>query len=148
MGSAAFRHEESFACIVFSPVLDHAADELTAEAAINSSVQRLAKMLRDNGRVSDAIGRLGPTEFAIIAQDTDAIGATRLAERLASILQANASEGLGTMRMAAGIDVVANYHEAPIDPEDMLTRATKAMRQSRADVGGHWIRQFDTGTPN
>ena len=148
MGSAAFRHEESFACIVFSPVLDHAADELTAEAAIKSSVQRLAKMLRDNGRVSDAIGRLGPTEFAIIAQDTDAIGATRLAERLASILQANASEGLGTMRMAAGIDVVANYHEAPIDPEDMLTRATKAMRQSRADVKGRWIRQFESATTN
>jgi diguanylate cyclase (GGDEF)-like protein len=148
MGSAAFRHEEAFACIVFAPVLDPAADDLASEAAISASVQRLAKMLRDNGRVSDAIGRLGPSEFAIIAQDTDAIGATRLAERLASIINGNGSEGLGTMRMAAGIDVVANYHEAPIDPEDMLTRATKAMRQSRADVGGSWIRQFDTGTPN
>ena len=49
------------------------------------------------------------------------------------------------MRMAAGIDVVPNYHEAPIDPEDMLTRATKAMRQSRTDAGnGSWIRQFET----
>lgn len=148
MGSAAFRHEEAFACIVFSPVLDHAMDEVQAETAINVTVQRLAKMLRDNGRVSDAIGRLGPTEFAIIAQDTDASGATKLAERLASIVNGKASEGLGTMRMAAGIDVVPNYHEAPIDPEDMLTRATKAMRQSRADVGGQWVRHFETGTPN
>jgi diguanylate cyclase (GGDEF)-like protein len=149
MGSAAFRHEEAFACIVFSPVLDHATDDVQAEAAINTSVQRLAKMLRDNGRVSDAIGRLGPTEFAIIAQDTDASGATRLAERLASIIQTAAPEGLGKVRMAAGIDVVPNYHEAPIDPEDMLTRATKAMRQSRTDGGsGSWIRQFETNTPN
>jgi diguanylate cyclase (GGDEF)-like protein len=149
MGSAAFRHREAFACIVFSPVLDNSADDLESEAALNTSVQRLAKMLRDNGRLSDAIGRLGPSEFAIIAQDTDSIGATKLAERLAAVLQAGgAAEGLGTMRMAAGIDVVPNYHEAPIDPEDMLTRATKAMRQSRADGGGSWIRQFDTGTPN
>jgi diguanylate cyclase (GGDEF)-like protein len=148
MGSAAFRHEEAFACIVFAPVLERSSDEAQTENAINASVQRLAKLLRDNGRVSDAIGRLGPMEFAIIAQDTDVAGATKLAQRFATILATGSSEGLGSMRMAAGIDVVPNYHESPIDPEDMLTRATKAMRQSRTEGSENWIRHFEPGTQN
>jgi len=148
LGSQAFRHQEPFACIVFSPIVDGADDDPQAEVEIGSAVDRLAKALRESGRVSDAIGRLGPTEFAIIAQGTDATGAVRLAERLAQALEAGAVEGRLKTRMAAGFDAVANYHDAPIEPSDMLVRATMAMRLSRSDASGRWIRQFEPSAAN
>ena len=146
LGSQAFRHQEPFACVVFSPIVDGDDDDPLAEVEIAAAVERLAKALRESGRVSDAIGRLGPTEFAVIAHGTDASGAVRLAERLAQALEAGAVEGRVKMRMAAGYDAVANYHEAPIEPSDMLVRATMAMRLSRSDAHGKWIRQFEPAT--
>ena len=35
-----------------------------------------------------------------------------------------------------GFDAVPNYHEAPIEPSDMLMRASMAMRQVRAEPRG------------
>jgi len=148
LGSQAFRHQEPFACVVFSPIVDGAADDPHAEVAITAAVERLAKALREGGRMSDAIGRLGPTEFAVIAQGTDASGAVRLAERLALALKGTSANGPAAMRMAAGYDAVSNYHEAPIEPSDMLVRATMAMRLSRADASGQWIRQFEPSITN
>lgn len=138
LGSQAFRHREPFACVVFAPRLDGEVTEHD-EAAITVAVEQLAKALRETGRVSDAIGRLGPTEFAVIAQGTDSEGAVRLAERLAKAIE---TSGVG-LRMCAGYDAVPNYHDAPIEPSDMLIRATMAMRLSRADSNGTWIRPFE-----
>ena len=130
--------------MVFSTIADDGQDGTVAEAQIAASVDRLAKALREHGRVSDASGRLGPTEFAVIAQDTDADGAVRLAERLTNELRATQPD----IRVVAGFDVVPNYHEAPIDPSEMLARASKAMRQSRTDAGGKWIRRFEAVVTN
>jgi len=144
LGSQAFRHHKAFACVVFAPVVEaEFADEAQREAAIMTVVERLARALRESGRVSDAIGRLGPTEFAVIAQGTDRDGAVHLAERLQRTLETAAHETGSQFRMAAGYDAVDNYHEAPIEPSDMLVRATMAMRLSRSDTGGSWIRPFE-----
>jgi len=142
LGSQAFRHHEPFACVVFAPLVD-ANEGAPDEAALTLAVERLAKALRETGRVSDAIGRLGPTEFAIVAQGTDRDGAVRLAERLMRALEAT-REGGPNFRMCAGYDAVDNYHDAPIEPSDMLVRATMAMRLSRSDNNGTWIRPFET----
>ena len=144
LGSQAFRHHEPFACVVIAPVVESELNDAAArEAAVMAVVEHLARALRDSGRVSDAIGRLGPTEFAVIAQGTDRDGAVRLAERLQKTLEAAAQESGTRFRMAAGYDAVDNYHEAPIEPSDMLVRATMAMRLSRSDAGGGWIRPFE-----
>ena len=144
LGSQAFRHHEPFACVVIAPIVDgEHADDAAREAALTAIVDRLARTLRETGRVSDAIGRLGPTEFAVIAQGTDRDGAVRLAERLQRTLESTADETGMRFRMAAGYDAVDNYHEAPIEPSDMLVRATMAMRLSRSDAAGNWIRPFE-----
>ncbi len=145
LGSQAFRNGAPFACVVIAPHLDAAAmDTVAADQAVAAAAERLAKALREMGRVSDAIGRLGPTEFAVIAQGTDADGAVKLAERLSRIIEGSALEGnLTPFKMRAGYDAVANYHEAPIEPADMLVRATIAMRTSQAEEDGHWIRPFE-----
>ena len=133
---------------MFSPVLDGIENAAEAEAAATAAVEQLARALRDLGRVSDAIGRLGPNEFAIIAQGTDSAGAVKMAERFTQALIETAAGVPLRMRMAAGFDAVPNYHEAPIDPADMLARATMAMRLSRSDTAGEWIRQFEPPTTN
>lgn len=125
IGSQAFRQKEAFACLVITAI-----DQTAATTADSSVVlERLAKILRSTGRTSDAIGTLGPGEFAIVAQGTDGPGAERLAERLAeAAAQIFGTEGVG---VAVGYDAVPNYSEAPVDPTDMLTRASAAMRASR-----------------
>jgi len=144
LGSHAFRSHAPFACVVFSMMADDAQDEKAAEIQVTASVERLAKALRERGRIADAMGRLGPNEFAVIAQDTDADGAVRLAERLTNELRTAQPE----VRVVAGFDAVPNYHEAPIDPSEMLARASRAMRQSRTDATGQWIRRFESNGVN
>ena len=90
------------------------------------------------------MGRVGPNEFAVIAQDTDAQGAVRMAERLTDELRATDPN----VRVVAGFDAVPDYHEAPIDPSEMLARASRAMRQSRAAGNGQWIRRFESSQTN
>jgi len=141
LGSQAFRHHEAFACVVFAPHFE--GTEGDEEATLTTAVGRLAKALRETGRVSDAIGRLGPTEFAVVAQGTDKDGAVGLAERLRSAVAAVNAEGGPRFRVCAGYDAVDDYHDAPIEPSDMLARAAMAMRLSRSDVDGGWIRPFE-----
>jgi diguanylate cyclase (GGDEF)-like protein len=148
LGSLAFRQHRAFACVVLSPVVDGSADELAAEAEVQEAVDRLAKALKERCRASDAAGRLGPTEFAIVAQGTDALGALQMAERLTSGLRPASPAEHPRVRIVAGYDVVANYHDAPIDPPEMLARASKAMRQSRLENNGRWIRPFEAAAPN
>lgn len=148
LGSYAFRRHEPFACIVFSPVLEGVENNAEAEAAASAAVDQLARALREMGRVSDAIGRLGPTEFAVIAQGADSTGAVKMAERFTEALHEAARGVPMQMRMAAGFDAVPNYHDSPIDPADMLARATMAMRLSRSDTSGEWIRRFEPNIHN
>jgi len=63
----AFHHAEPMACVALAPVTF---DERNARA-----VDVVADALRHAGRRSDAIGRVGPGEFAIIAPGTDRVGA-------------------------------------------------------------------------
>jgi PleD family two-component response regulator len=123
VGSQAFRQKEPLACIVITPLVPGAAD------ANERVIEELARVLRNTGRSSDVIGTLGPGEFAIIAGGTDSAGAERLAQRLGEA--ASAIFGAEDVKVAVGYDAVQNYSESPIDPSDMLSRATAAMRRSR-----------------
>lgn len=132
LGSQSFRQHEPFACIVLSPIL--ASDTEDDDARTAEVVMRLAKVLREAGRTSDAIGILGPREFAVVAQGTDSKGAVRLVERLSEA--ATASLAMENLGVAAGYDAVQDYHDAPIEPSDMLMRASLAMRLSRTAPQG------------
>jgi len=144
LGSQAFRQKEAFACLVITPQFGSESSAAEAALAEGAVIERLAKVLAGTGRTSDAIGILGPGEFAIVAQGTDAVGAERLGERLAEA--AALIFGGEGIRVAIGYDAVQNYNEAPIDPTDMLTRASSAMHASRAAITGNSllsIRRFE-----
>src|SRR5207245_2444179 len=91
------------------------------------------------------IGRLGATEFAVLAPGTDAEGARRLAERLASSVSAATITPAGAppaVRMRCGYEAVANVGYAPIEPVDLLVRAAAAVRTGKVD-SATWLRRFD-----
>src|ERR1700704_227296 len=84
----AFHHAEPLACVALAPV--------TGDGANARAVDLLAKVLRATGRRSDAIGRIGPGEFAVVAPGTDRSGAVLLAERLARAVTTAAKADGGT----------------------------------------------------
>ena len=144
IGSQAFRAREPFACIVLTPMLGTGAESVAQDEMVAKVTEQLANLLRETGRTSDAIGMIGRGEFGVVAQGTDSAGAVRLAERLADAASlVFAGSGI---RVAAGYDAVPNYHEAPIEPSDMLMRASTAMRLSRTEGNGEGmlrIRKFE-----
>lgn len=144
LGSQSFRQKEPFACIVLTPMLRNEQGAELTTAHSTEIVETLAQVLRESGRTSDAIGMVGPGEFAVIAQGTDAEGAVGLAHRLSRAV--SNMESTKGVRFAAGYDAVNNYHDAPIEPGDMLMRASHAMRLSRAEAANSGllnIRKFE-----
>ncbi len=146
LGSYAFREHGSLACVVLALDLepDAAAAGDTAAAAILKSVQAL----KSNGRLSDVLGRLGPTEFAVIAPSTDPAGALRLAERMVQAIRESSTAGgqsLPVRQVRVGYEAVSNVGYAPIQPVDLLVRASAALRRGTAEGGRSWIRRYDDG---
>lgn len=141
VSSQAFRHKEAFACLVFSPTMAEDGD-----AALPPEIlDWLAKALRTTGRISDVIGLVGPNELAIVTNGTDAAGAERFVERIAqAVTDRLSAQGID---LAVGYDAVANYAESPIDPTDLLTRASSAMRSTRTGAAAKHrvsVQRFDS----
>src|SRR6266705_1436406 len=111
----AFHHAEPLACVALAPV--------TTDGLNAAAVDLLGEVLLGTGRRSDAIGRIGPGEFAVIAPGTDRGGAVRLAERLARGVKTLAG---ATPGLRAGYDAVGNARYTPIEPKNLLSRATTA----------------------
>src|SRR5204863_3678759 len=85
LGAQPSRLHAALACVALAPDFgDSAPGSEPPNAVLEAVVAQLAGAFRATGRISDAIGRLGPTEFAVVASGTDAGGAVRLAERLAN----------------------------------------------------------------
>jgi diguanylate cyclase (GGDEF)-like protein len=135
IGAEVFRRRTSLACLAFAPsreMLDES--EQYGGPMSTRVVQHLGAVCRDIGRISDAFGRLGPVEFAVVAPTTDNDGAEKLVDRLTQALEERPLSLRGTerpLRIRAGYCAVANYADSPIDAVDMLVRATSVLHQLR-----------------
>ncbi len=139
----ASRHNTAAACVVFAPELAVEPDatgtggETTAEL-----VRRVGRAMKAMGRRSDAIGRVGPTELAVVAPGTDASGALNLAVRFRQAIQAGGTAEPGAwpaFELRAGYDAVGNVRYTPIESQQLLARAARALQLARAE--GKWIRE-------
>jgi two-component system, cell cycle response regulator len=149
IGAEAMRRRDALACIAFAPEVeapvvlsDRMLDELASKIAAH-----LGAAIGRTGRTSDAIGRLGLSEFAIIAPATEAAGAVRLAERVQEALAAAPFQAPGEearLAVRAGYYAVPDFAESAVDAVEMLVRAASALRQPGAErrVSGS-IRAFD-----
>src|SRR6266513_2006364 len=131
----AFHHAQPLACVALAPV--------TVDGQNGDAVSLLGRVLRATGRRSDAIGRVGPGEFAVIAPGTDRAGAVLLAERLArAVTTAAGGETTSAPGLRAGYDAVGNARYTPIEPKNLLARATTALRAAKGLGGPNWIQGF------
>jgi diguanylate cyclase (GGDEF)-like protein len=144
LGAQAFRTHDALACVALSVDFDRANSLHLSPEEMRPAIVRCGEALRAIGRPSDPIGRLAANEFAILAPATDAIGAQRLAERLARALQeatAHPEEPAAPPEVSAGYEAVTNLAYAPIGPVELLARAAGAMREARVHRPGT-IRRF------
>ncbi len=148
LGSQAYRQHGAIACVAFALDLDPDALRLPDRAA--AALLRCVQTLQTSARLSDAIGRLGPTEFAVLAPATDDRGAVKLAERLARGLESAAlsvARPSPVARVRAGYHAVANLKYTPIEPMDLLTRASAALRHGESEHGSAWLRRLSSPPP-
>ena len=123
---AAFTTREGLplACAVFQPQ----DGVLTAGAA-----DRLALAIKHAGRISDAVGRTGPTEFAVFAPATDETGAEGMVQRITDAVSSSVgvrlksgisadSAGSKPLRSSAAY---ADQHR--LAPPVLLARAREAL---------------------
>lgn len=130
IGSDALRRREALACVVFAPERE---PEMDADAPADELLRlsdQVGAVFRQVGRGSDAIGRLGPTEFAVIAPATGADGAVRLVSRLGGAVEATripVRGGERSVRVKAGYCAVPDFAESTVDAIELLLRATTAL---------------------
>jgi diguanylate cyclase (GGDEF)-like protein len=146
IGSEAYRRHHALACIVFSPDPEHVDSEQLSEDIAARVAERVGDIIRRSGRASDAIGRLGRSEFAVIAPATEADGAVRLMQRLGQSIESqsvNLGEVEKKLKIRAGYCAVPDFAESSVDAVEMLLRATTALRHLRAEGNGERIRAFE-----
>jgi CheY-like chemotaxis protein len=114
------------ACAVFQPV-----DGVMTTGAAD----RLAMAFRRAGRISDAVCRTGPAEFAVFAPATDETGAEGLVQRITDAvsrssavkLRAGTSTTPGTPKRPSGARHSSADLQPPPSPADLLDRARSAL---------------------
>ncbi len=148
IGSDAFRRHHPLACVVFAPEVEFGADhDPLPQELVWRLVVRMGEVVRGHGRVSDATGRVGPMEFAVIAPATSAEGAEKLVARLGASVESSPpvhhNGGPHRLRLRAGYCAVADYSQSSVDAIEMLLRATTALRHTRSHPDGASIQAFD-----
>jgi len=137
LGALMARTHGALACVVF--MLESDAHDL-----------RAAGLLLHTARASDVVGALGPGEFAVLAPATDHAGAVKLAHRGTGALHDSLGSGTLLTRGSAlkvGYDAVANLTYTPMDPVELLARASAAVRHGNPEPGYAWVRRFNGGVP-
>jgi diguanylate cyclase (GGDEF)-like protein len=145
IGADATRRREALACVVFAPETDLDDDD-TGDDELARMSDQVGAVFREVGRVSDAIGRLGTTEFAVIAPATGTDGALRLVDRLGGAVEATripVRGGERSVRIKAGYCAVPDFADAAVDATELLLRATTALRDLKMRGDGDRIRAFE-----
>jgi diguanylate cyclase (GGDEF)-like protein len=145
MSADAQRLHAPISCVAFTPVATATSDP-ASPALTEIMVEQLGAIVRRSGRASDAIGRLGPTEFAIIAPATEEPGAIRMMERIeASLSDALTNpDGIAQrVELRTGYCSIPDGARSAVDAVEMLLRANTALRHARDAQRGEEIRSFD-----
>jgi len=146
LGSEAFRRHDALACVVFAADPDGEIAEDAAGEELERVAERVSDVVRRVGRSSDAVGRLGPGEFAVIAGATGADGAVRLVERLAEPIEGSPVPVRGgdrRLRVRAGYCAVSDFSESPVDAHELLLRATSALHDLKRNGSRERVRAFE-----
>jgi diguanylate cyclase (GGDEF)-like protein len=146
IGADAFRRRDALACVVFSPEPEGVAPDEPPDEEVQRIAEQVGQLFKRVGRSSDAIGRLGHSEFAVIAPATTTEGALRLIQRLGGTIEASpipVRGGERSIRVRAGYCAVPDFAESPVDAVELLLRATTALRELKRDGDSDQVRAFE-----
>src|SRR5437867_3485525 len=121
----AARHNTSVACVAVAP--DRNGQDGGGDGV--EALRGVARLLEASGRSSDAIGRIGPTEFAVVAAGVNRVGARQLAKRL--------RDSVG-IELRAGYDAVGSRRAGALEARSLLARAARALEMAKLE--GKWVR--------
>jgi diguanylate cyclase (GGDEF)-like protein len=146
----AVRFHRPLTCLAFGPhtFAGDTGDPAGMEALVEMISQHVATALRSVTRLSDTVGRLGPGEFVVVAPGTDQDGAVRLADRvLRAIEDAGDCERRSPVDLEQLRQIRAGFcaveGEEPTSPEDLLLKATMALRRAQAGDSSFRVRAYD-----
>ena len=143
IGADAVRFDRPLTCIAFGP--NSFGDAKDSEALLEEISRRVAAALRSVTRLSDTVGRLGPGEFIVVAPGTDETGAVRLADRVFEAVEGAARASMldpaQFRHIRAGF--CATKSDEPTTAEDLLLKATLALRKAQADDGSFRVRAYE-----
>jgi diguanylate cyclase (GGDEF)-like protein len=147
IGAEAFRRRDPIACVVFAPDVDEDTTDPQEEEEARRMSDQVALLFRQAGRASDAIGRLGHSEYGVIAPATGPDAAIRMVRRLGGVIESSpipTRSGEKTLRLRAGYCAVPDFAESSVDAVELLLRATTALRDlKREGQAGERIRAFE-----
>src|SRR5918997_7097058 len=146
IGADAFRRRDPLACVVLSPEPEGNGISEPSDEEIQRIAEQVGQLFKRTGRASDAIGRLGHSEFALIAPATSNEGALRLIQRLGGSIEASpipVRGGERYLRVRAGYCAVPDFAESPVDAVELLLRATTALRDLKREGDSEQVRAFD-----
>ncbi len=122
----AARHNTSVACVAVAP--DRHGQDGGGEGV--EALRGVARLLEASGRRSDAIGRIGPAEFAVVAAGVNRSGARQLAKRL--------RDSVG-VELRAGYDAVGSRRAGALEARSLLARAARALEMAKLE--GKWVKE-------
>lgn len=135
LGAHLFRTHEPLACVVF---------ELTVTPDREEAIAHCARLLAEEGRLSDIMARLGERQVALLAPHTDLNGVVRLAERMARVVRqrlAHATHDGVQLELRAAYDAVSSAGYVPIQPIDLVVAAAASLRARPAGSASPWLRR-------
>lgn len=144
----AIRFKRPLACIAFGPEWIDQATAGEDAKGVDRLAEGIAAALHRVTRISDTVGRLASGEFVIVAPGTDHEGAVRLADRVLELVQEHAgateeAPGAGFVEVRLRAGFYAPAASEPVNPEDLLFKATMALRRAQVDEGGFAIRSYE-----
>lgn len=139
------RFDRPLTCIAFGP---QSVEAGAGSSGDDTEVSRwIAEALQSVTRICDTIGTLGPGEFVVVAPGTDQDGALRLADRVLEAIAASSGRGGFGLAEESAAQIRAGLYAVPGDeptaPEDLLLRATMALRRAQTDGGSFRVRAFE-----
>lgn len=107
-------------CVLFIDIDDFKGVNDTYGHDIGDSVLRdFAKLIMDNVREFDKLGRWGGEEFVLMLPQTTVNDGYKLAEKLRKIIESHLFEGVGFVTCSIGISMIKKGD----NPEDLIKRA-------------------------
>jgi PleD family two-component response regulator len=153
MRASSRRFGTPIACIAVGPgrPVDTAEGDaaLTQGPTLADLLPGAARVVQSTVREYDAVGQMGPCEFVIVATGLDQTAAVRLADRILENLERTpgadetckaAEEGWS---LRAGVYVTAADEATDVDPENLLSRATTALRRAQTTKDNFKVRPFE-----